>query len=62
MSTQAMTRVTHSDAKPSNKWYPTIDGDWVAWIDDRDSDAPDSSMDTPRDRLDIYGYNLATQR
>ena len=40
----------------------TVEGDWVAWMDDRDSSAVNASIDTPRDRFDIYGYNLATRQ
>jgi hypothetical protein len=61
-ATKAAKRITFSEKKPSNKWHPTIEGDWVAWTDDRDSEAPNTSIDNPRDRLDIYGYNLKTNQ
>ncbi len=62
IASKEITRITFSEERPSNKFHPTIEGDWIAWNDDRDSGAPNSSIDTPRDRLDVYGYNLATKK
>lgn len=62
IASKKMTRVTSSEKKPSNKFHPTVEGDWIAWSDDRDSAAPGAPIDTPRDRLDVYGYNLVTKK
>ncbi|MBI4955057.1 MAG: hypothetical protein HY908_23750 [Myxococcales bacterium] len=57
------TRLTYTDpAKASAKWDPAVEGDWVVWWDDRDSDAPNTMSDVVKNRIDIYGYNLATQK
>ena len=64
IETQVMTRLTYTDpaVNPSAKWDPDVEGDWVVWQDDRDSDAPNTTSDTPKSQVDIYGYNLATQQ
>lgn len=62
IASRKITRITFSEERPSNKFHPTIEGDWIAWNDDRGSDAPGASIDTPRNRLDVYGYNLATKK
>ncbi|MBI4954131.1 MAG: hypothetical protein HY908_19055 [Myxococcales bacterium] len=63
IETQVTTRLTFTDpAAPSAKWDPAVAGDWVVWQDDRDSDAPNTTTDTPKSRVDIYGYNLKTQK
>jgi hypothetical protein len=62
IATKETTRVTDTQAAPTGKFNPTVLGDWVAWMDDRDSSAVNASLDTPRDRFDIYGYNLVTKQ
>ena len=64
IETKVMTRLTYTDpvVAPSAKWDPAVEGDWVVWQDDRDSDAPNTTTDTPKSQVDIYGYNLATQK
>ncbi|MEJ7733267.1 MAG: hypothetical protein WKG00_29245 [Polyangiaceae bacterium] len=62
IQSKQLIRVTSTQASPSGKFYPTVEGDWVAWMDDRDSSAVNASIDTPRDRFDIYGYNLTSKQ
>lgn len=63
IATKTTTRITFTDnAKPSAKWNPDVEGDWVAWTDDRDSDFPNSTQDIPKNRADIYGYRLDLKR
>jgi hypothetical protein len=59
LADKTTTRITHH---ASGKWYPTVEGDWVAWMDDRDSVHPNAPLGTPLDRFDIYGYNLKTKK
>ncbi len=46
----------------STKFFPTVEGRRVAWIDDRHSDRVGAPLDTPRDRLDVYTYDLDSGR
>ena len=64
IATKTTTRLTFTDpvAKPSAKWDPDVEGDWVVWWDDRDSDVPNGGIGDVRNRLDIYGYNLKTKQ
>jgi hypothetical protein len=61
IESKQMRRLTYTDdSKPSAKWDPAVEGDWVVWQDDRDSSAPNTTTDTYKDRVDIYGFNLQT--
>ena len=61
IGTKELRRLTFTDpAKPSAKWDPSVEGDWVVWTDDRDSNAPNTTQDVPKNRRDIYGFNLKT--
>ncbi len=63
IATQQMKRLTFTnDSQPSAKWDPAVEDEWVVWQDDRDSDAPNSTPTTPKDRVDVYGYNLETNQ
>ncbi|MBI4950416.1 MAG: hypothetical protein HY908_00135, partial [Myxococcales bacterium] len=63
IETKVTTRLTFTDpAAPSAKWDPSVEGDWVVWWDDRDSDAPNTMTDVVKNRVDIYGYNLNTKK
>lgn len=63
IESQQMRRLTYTDdSAPSAKWSPAVEDDWVVWVDDRDSNAPNTMPDVYHDRVDIYGYNLRTNQ
>ncbi len=63
IASKEMKRLTYTEeSQPSAKWDPAVEGDWVVWQDDRDSDAPNSTPTTPKNRVDVYGYNLKTEK
>ena len=63
IESRQLRRLTYTEeTRPSAKWRPAVEGDWVVWVDDRDSNAPNTMPDVYHDRVDIYGYNLRTNR